>query len=143
MIKPASITDLDAVLELEKQFGAEAFSKRSLRHFINTGALRVFIDNEANIIGSAILLERKNSNKVRLYSFIIDERFRGKGVGRSYLHALMFSNPSWREMCLEVSVNNTPAIRLYKSLGFQEQKRLNEFYSDGSDAIKLKYILSF
>jgi len=140
MIKLASLIYLDAVYELEKQFGAEAFSKRSLRHFILTSQLYVFVDNDDNVIGSAIILKRKNSNRCRLYSFIIDDRFRGKGVGKNYLHVLL-EQLTYKEITLEVSENNKPAIGLYTLLGFEVTGTKSEYYKNKDNALVMKKVL--
>jgi len=141
MIRHSSLRDLDSVCELEKQFGAEAFNRRSLRRFIMNGSLLVFADNFDHVIGSAILLRRNNSNNVRLYSFIVDQKFRGKGVGQSYLHALLQRDMGASRMNLEVSEANLPAIGLYTKAGFQPFQRHENYYRDGSAAIKMFKIL--
>ena len=97
----------------------------------------VFVDNFDVVIGSAILLRRKNSDKIRLYSFIVDQKFRGKGVGRAYLHALLERDLGASGMILEVSETNHPAIGLYTKAGFQPTQRLENYYRDGSGAIKM------
>jgi len=136
MIRHSSLRDLDSVCELEKQFGAEAFQKRSLRRFHKNGSLLVFADNRDYVIGSAILLRRSNSNIVRLYSFIVDQKFRGKGVGRAYLDSLILSTEALG-IKLEVSEANLPAIGLYTKAGFQPLQRVENYYHDGSAAIKM------
>lgn len=39
-----------------------------------------------------------------------------------------------KEVFLEVRVGNTPAIDLYKKLGYSTAQRLNSYYRDGEDA---------
>ena len=137
MIKNSRAADLNAIYELEKQFGADAFSKRSLRRFHENGNLLVFLDNQDTIIGSAIVVHRKNSDKVRLYSFIIDQKFRGMGVGKTYLETLLSIPWDAIWMILEVSEGNHPAIHVYQKAGFEEIQRIEGYYSDGSSAIKM------
>ena len=141
MVRDASINELNAIYELEKQFGVEAFNLRSLRHFINKRALKVYVINN-NIVGSAIVLERKNSTKVRLYSFIIDYKYRGQYFGEAFLSALNTLNGKWTEIRLEVSHTNTTAINLYSKQDFQPYKVIKNYYKDGSDAIKMKKLLT-
>lgn len=137
MIKNSRAADLNAIYELEKQFGADAFSKRSLRRFHENGNLLVFLDNQDTIIGSAIVVHRKNSDKVRLYSFVIDQKFRGMGVGKTYLETLLSIQWDAIWMILEVSEGNHPAIHVYQKAGFEEIQRIEGYYSDGSSAIKM------
>ena len=137
MIKNSRAADLNAIYELEKQFGADAFSKRSLRRVHENGNLLVFLDNQDTIIGSAIVVHRKNSDKVRLYSFVIDQKFRGMGVGKTYLETLLSIPWDAIWMILEVSEGNHPAIHVYQKAGFEEIQRIEGYYSDGSSAIKM------
>ena len=137
MIRNSCLEDLNQIYELEKQFGAEAFSNRSLRRFHLRGNLLVFADNYGVIIGSAIVLRRKNSNRVRLYSFVIDQRFRGMGVGKTYLRVLLDMDWDALWMILEVSEDNHPAIHIYQKAGFEEIHRVDSYYTDGSAAIKM------
>ena len=137
MIKNSRAADLNAIYELEKQFGADAFSNRSLRRFHENGNLLVFLDNQDTIIGSAIVVHRKNSDKVRLYSFVIDQKFRGMGVGKTYLETLLSIPWDAIWMILEVSEGNHPAIHVYQKAGFEEIQRIEGYYSDGSSAIKM------
>lgn len=137
MIITASLIHLNAVCELEQQFGAEAFSKRSLRHFILQNKLKVFVDNFGNVIGSAILLRRKNSNTTRLYSFIIDNKYRDKGIGQVYLEVLL-QDVQTKYIKLEVSENNTAAIKIYTKQGFAIVDHKPNYYKDNSTAIVMK-----
>lgn len=57
---------------------------------------------------------------------IVDQKFRGFGIGRSLLLAFIQwadYNPLLEKVCLEVLASNTNAISLYKSLGFIEEGR--------------------
>jgi ribosomal-protein-alanine N-acetyltransferase len=137
MILPSSIEHLDRVCELEKQFGAEAFSRRSLRRFIMNESLVIFVDNSGYVIGYAIVLRKKNSYKARLYSFMIDEKFRGNGLGSAYLSALIHEETGVDGIILEASENNEPAIRMYHRAGFEVIQRVQNYYKDGSGAIKM------
>lgn len=142
MIITASIEHLDAVHRLEQQFGVKAFSRQSLRRFILTNKLYVFVDTLGNVIGSAILTKRKDSNTTRLYSFIIDEMYRGLGVGKVYLKVLL-EQIQTKYIKLEVSEHNTAAIKLYKSNGFAIVGQKTNYYVDKSSALLMKKTVDF
>lgn len=42
------------------------------------------------------------------------------------------------EVVLETEVVNIPALKLYESLGFAKEKRLQNYYMNGNDAFRLK-----
>jgi ribosomal-protein-alanine N-acetyltransferase len=139
MIRFASIEDLDAIVELEKQFGAEAFSKRSLRHFICSNNIVYVIEFGDIIVGYLIALIRKDTSKVRLYSLMIDSNHRGKGYAIEILQFLerRCKELGKSEIGLEVSEGNYPAIALYSSLGFERgTERIENYYRDGTAALK-------
>jgi ribosomal-protein-alanine N-acetyltransferase len=140
MVRMAIVEDLNSLFELEQQFGAEAFTKKALRRFLSKGKNQCYIfeDNFGGIIGSAIVLRRKGSEKARLYSFIIDEKYRNQGVGRQYLRVVLEDvAKKAASITLEVSERNLSAIRMYQSCGFEEVDWLEGYYKDGSAAIKM------
>ena len=137
MIRVATLDDLESVLKLEQTFGAEAFTKKSLRHFIMIGSTLILEENEP--IGYSIVLFRKRSTLARLYSIAIAEPYQGKGYGR----LLLESSESFAiakgcdRMGLEVSENNVPARSLYEARGYGGARRLSWGYNDGSAALRL------
>jgi N-alpha-acetyltransferase 30 len=44
------------------------------------------------------------------------------------------------EVILETEITNTAALRLYESIGFLRDKRLQAYYLNGNDAFKLKLL---
>ena len=85
MIRIATLKDLESILEIEKTFGADAFTRRCLRFFILKQSTLVI--DEDGILGYSIVLVRKNSSKARLYSIAIAEPYRGNGYGQALLDA--------------------------------------------------------
>jgi peptide alpha-N-acetyltransferase len=54
--------------------------------------------------------------------------------------ALVFTNRPF-QVVLETEITNKGAVKLYQSLGFVQDKYLNRYYLNGSDAIRLKLYL--
>lgn len=61
----------------------------------------------------------------------------GRGLMRELLSYFLKLNP--QKVWLEVHAENTPAISLYKGLGFVEQGVRKSYYKDGKDAILCEY----
>ena len=140
MVRSAVVEDLNGLFELEQQFGAEAFTKKTLRRFLSKGKNRLFVLEDAmgRMVGSAIVLRRKNSTKARLYSFIIHEKHRGAGMGSAYLRLILERLAGKVDtVTLEVSENNEAAIRMYEACGFELDGRVEGYYRDGSAALKM------
>jgi ribosomal protein S18 acetylase RimI-like enzyme len=80
----------------------------------------------------------------RLAAFAVAEPWRGKGVARPCLNKLFGSirEQGARTLCLEVLVNNVPAIRLYQSLGFQITQRLVGFAAPQGNGLSGESLLS-
>ena len=61
-----------------------------------------------------------DGRRVLLHHFAIDPALQGKGYGRRLaLESLAFARELNCPMKLEVHKHNTPAVKLYKSLGFE------------------------
>ena len=84
---PASMADVKELAALETDlFSTDRCSKRSFRHLISHAHVVVAKHKELhNIVGYAILLGRKNSRKMRIYSFGIIAAARNKGLAGELL----------------------------------------------------------
>ena len=70
-------------------------------------------------------------------SLVVDPPFRRRGIGkRLMLQVLGRSRESW---FLEVRQSNSPALILYRNLGFQEISRRPNYYQDtGETAVVMR-----
>ena len=140
-IEQANIEDLERLYDLEKTcFGRDAYSKRLLRLLLidpSSISLKA-ITGEGELVGSAIGRVEKIGGRVvgRVYTLNVRPDFRRRGVGAVLLKSLEneFKKFGCEKMILEVEVDNEPAIRLYKSLGYAFTSRLKDYYGRGRDA---------
>jgi ribosomal-protein-alanine N-acetyltransferase len=67
-------------------------------------------------------------------------QYRRKGVGKALIAEAMEGMRLYdvKQCFLEVRATNTPAINLYKKLGFQITRTIHGYYADGEDA----YVMS-
>lgn len=79
-----------------------------------------------------------------LISIAVQRNYRRRGVATSLLNRLIghLKATSVEEMWLEVSVNNKEAVALYSKRSFEEQINLPNYYSDGSNALRMRLVLS-
>jgi len=82
--------------------------------------LTVAVDKE-KIIGFANLYNYDKGNSAFIGNVIIDEEYRGKEIGRSlvlYMLEKVYKKHGLNEVHISVFNNNTTALLLYSSLGF-------------------------
>ncbi len=142
ILRDATMEDLEALLVLEKQaFIVDRLSRRSFRHWITT-------DNRAFIVacaggrlaGYVLVIYHAGTRLARLYSIATDENFRGQGIARRLVEAgeQAASATGRFFMRLEVGCENSPAIGLYESLGYQPFGVYHDYYEDHTDALRMQ-----
>ena len=139
VFQPAHISDVPTLAALEIElFHTDRCSKKSLRYLLRHAHVIVARVSESSaIVGYAIVLERKNSLKMRIYSFGIVHGVQRQGVaGRMLEHLERLAIASGHRMLtLEVGDNNTAAVDFYKKHGFQQYGFRLGYYEDGGHAI--------
>ncbi len=81
--------------------------------------------------------KNKLLKKGHVISIAVRSNYRRRGIGeRLMIHAMKALKEHYgaEEIYLEVRVSNTPAINLYKKLGFKIVKTIVNYYLDGEDA---------
>ena len=141
-IRAARLDDLDAILALEiAVFASDRLSRRSLRRFIAEPHSPLLIaTSDANLAGYALVALRRRSVVARLYSIAVDRRVGRRGVGRALMAACEFyaAEQGCRAMRLEVRFDNEAAIALYRSLGYREFGHYDDYYADGTRALRFE-----
>jgi [ribosomal protein S18]-alanine N-acetyltransferase len=136
-MKFASINDTLQLLALENRvFSIDRMSKFSIERFINKKNILIY--SKCNkIIGSAILLKRKDTLCSRLYSLAVDPDHRGKGIGSSLLIDIETLANGCSEIRLEVREDNISAINFYTKHGYKKFGRRMRYYRDGMHALRM------
>ncbi|KJR97570.1 MAG: hypothetical protein VR65_23435 [Desulfobulbaceae bacterium BRH_c16a] len=142
---PAVPADVDQLAALEiSLFKTDRCSKKSFRYLIRRAhVLVVKRQDSAEILGYAILLGRKNSRKMRIYSFGITATARGEGLAGKLLEVLerISRDSKCTMLTLEVSDSNIAALGLYKKHGFAQYGFRLGYYEDGGHAILMRKTL--
>jgi ribosomal-protein-alanine N-acetyltransferase len=147
VVRPAHAGDLGAIEALEREaFSGDRLSRRSLRNFIAARDRLLVAADADGIAGYALITWRKGGRRARLYSIAVSRRKAGRGVGRALLAAVQ-SHAVERgcdALRLEVREDNRRAIALYERLGYRRFGRYENYYEDGSAALRLeKSLLAF
>ena len=138
----ATLADVDALASLETRlFFTDRCSRRIFWPVIRRQAVTVLRNDEAcAILGYAILLARRNSGKMRLYSFGIVEEARRQGLAKILLYHLeeMARAAGKHTLTLEVGDGNLAALSFYRRHGFTQYGFRLHYYEDGGHAILMK-----
>ena len=140
----ARLEDLQELLRLESFCfpAAESFSRRQLRYLLQSPhATTYLIREEGQVAAAAIVSRRRTARGVhaRLYSMAVSPNFRRRGFGRMLIQACIKSlvEEGVKVLSLEVRQDNTPAVTLYESMGFEILQKLTNYYGPNADGWRM------
>lgn len=90
---------------------------------------------EGELLGYILYLESLDFTEI--FRIGVSPQFRKQGVGKSMIEYLQ-KKLSKGKVILEVADSNRTALEFYSSLGFEENGRRKNYYSDGSSAILME-----
>ncbi|MCX9085837.1 MAG: N-acetyltransferase [Candidatus Methanoperedens sp.] len=140
-IRQATKDDLSALLSLEKIcFKEETFHIHQIQYLLlKAKSIVLLAETDGNIVGSMIILLRKHILNARIYSLNVHPEYRRKGVASSLMDFALdqLEKKGYGNISLETGINNNAARNLYFSKGFNIDRRLSNYYSNGDDAFHL------
>lgn len=145
-IRPASVDDLDALVQLEKDIQKTPWTREHLEAEMAKpfSVTWVLTDNETDSRVGAYLVYWGLENEAHLLTVGVPLEFRGLGFAKALVQKLISvsSSQGYRRVTLEVRKSNMPAISLYQSQGFNVTHMRKEFYPDGEDAYFMELLLT-
>jgi len=137
-LRPMELSDLDQVMEIERQAFVEPWAKGCFEYEIlvlDASELTVAVSRD-RILGYTVAWFL--DDEVHLANVAVEKRSRGLGIGRTLVEAVM--NRAVEEgaerVALEVRRSNVEAQRLYETLGFvRSGVRKNYYAKEKEDAI--------
>jgi ribosomal protein S18 acetylase RimI-like enzyme len=146
MIRPANLSDLDALVQLEtRNFDSDRLSRRSFHYLLTRGnALVLVYEEQARLRGYALLRFRARSPWARLYSLATDRTHRGRGIGAALLSAAeqAAGRRGATSLRLESRMDNQAATRLYMKMGYRSFGKYLHYYADHMDALRMQKLLA-
>lgn len=97
----------------------------------------VFLDEEAGkVIGFALYRLSAPEELAHLLKLVLHPDWRGEGRAQQFCHEQfkILCDEKYRRVFLEVSSQNSAALRLYDKLGFRKLRRIEKFYQNGEAA---------
>lgn len=121
--------DLDIISDIESRSFSMPWKKEDFKHLIedNQSVYMVILADKAPV-GTAGYTY--NGFEGYINNVVIEESYRGKGLSKILMEALLKRGRECgiNDYTLEVRVSNTPAVRLYESLGFESAGVRKNFY---------------
>lgn len=140
IIRMAGSGDLDALMALEEaSFAMDRLSRRAMRYALRSPAQVVLAAwRGQKLAAAAIFGFRAGSFQARLSSIAVAGDQAGKGVGRALLQAAedIAIQRGARAMRLEVRADNSAGIALYERTGYRLSGRTEDYYEDGTAALR-------
>jgi len=133
-IESASIRLLDKLYEIEEQcFDQEAFTKRQISYLL-TDYNTIGLVAKANNDMTGFVIAQVEVENDRVFGHIITVNvvptYRRKGIGTKMLIEIesLLKQKGITECQLEVREDNSAALKLYQSVGYQKIGKLENYY---------------
>ena len=145
LISFASVHDVSQLTQLENEaFTCDRITARQFRYLITTAnSLFLKAEETGKIYGYIVLLKRRTSKKIRLYSIAVAAFAQKTGIATLLLACAeeTAKKSGFEQITLEVCESNIAAIQLYLLAGFNEYGKKSEYYEDGCTARLFRKIL--
>lgn len=144
LFRPMKVTDIPAVMEIEKLSFADPWSELSFEDEITANDLAYYIVSlvDGKVTGYAgmwVVLDEAQLTNIALHP-----DYRGQGTGKEVLAYMieLAKQLGAAKMTLEVRKTNQIAQRVYRNLGFAVIGTRKNYYPDnGEDAILMGLVL--
>jgi len=147
LLRPGSKRDLPALLHIEKT----CFVGDYVRHRFHTSDFAGYLRKPSSVFRIAVLAGEpvgyvagtvrrvRGKDRVRLDSIAVLPRWRRQGIGQMLLDWFLdeAERRKGRQVTLEVLESNKLGRRWFTQTGFQETRRLRNYYGTGVDGIEM------
>lgn len=133
-------SDLARVYQIEVESFSTPYDIPILKQLYDIGA-GFLVATENGQVVAYIIFWLKEENLGHIIALAVDRKFRGQHIATRLLMmaVTVLRNCSVPKITLEVKAQNTPAISFYEKFGFKIDRKVPNYYEDGSDA----YVMYF
>ncbi|MBM4240847.1 MAG: ribosomal-protein-alanine N-acetyltransferase [Euryarchaeota archaeon] len=134
--------DIKRVLEIEEMSFKDPYPASILMDVYNMGA-GFLVAQKDNLVVGYIIFWIKFEDEGHIISVAIDKKYRREEIGTSLVDTVIqiFRKYEMKKIKLEVRAENNEARKFYRSLGFEEEKILPNYYEDNEDAVVMEKML--
>ena len=138
MIRSATHSEAEQLDALFKDSIGGTHSPARISDWIGSSHVTVLIDVHHDRVQGAIAGGLVKP-EAEIYDVAVSASYRRKGIGAALVSAFRSECQMLgvQDIFLEVRESNSPAIGLYRSLGFKPRGKRSAYYSDGESALVL------
>lgn len=137
VVEAALDEDFAKLAAIHAQSFAHSWSTDELERLHRQAGVSIRVMRRASPLGTrnplGFLIIRTVADEAEVLTIAVHPRYRGRGIGKKLMQSGLFD--LYGERCaslfLEVDAANEPAVRLYKSLGFQQVGERKGYYRAG------------
>lgn len=82
--------------------------------------------DQQELLAGALLMFPTNTGEIFLHKIMVHPDYRGQGIGSALMKQAL--RDADKAILLTVNPENSPAVRLYESFGFQVRNRVDGYY---------------
>ncbi len=135
--------DANSVIYLENICFEYPLGEYTIHAYLNaTNNISIGAFEGEQLVGA--LLCNFDSHEGHIVLVAVHPNYRRRGIAKTLLHTIekYALEKLTRHLRLEVNIANTPAILLYRKLGYNAVSIINEYYENGDDAyLMIKQLL--
>jgi ribosomal-protein-alanine N-acetyltransferase len=140
-IRRARVEDLPSILTIEKDsFDLDAWDRELFVDYLERPGRNVFLVAavDSRVVGYALAFH--SQTRASIHSIAVAPGSRGRGIAVALLRRTLASlrRRGFGTVSLDVRIENTAAIELYRKLGFEPVRRINGYYEDGGPAWRMR-----
>jgi ribosomal-protein-alanine N-acetyltransferase len=140
-IRRARVDDLSSILRIETQsFERDAWDQELFLDYLAQPARSIFLVAaiDRRVVGYALAFH--SETRAEIHSIAVAPADRGRGIAVLLLKRIIASlrRRGFGIISLNVRLENKAAVGLYRKLGFQRVRRVNNYYEDGAPAWRMR-----
>ena len=139
-IRAAVASDITELVKLENLvFDSDRLNSRRFKYFLHNERSELWVVGKP-VTAYALVMFHRGTGLARLYSIAVHPDCRGGGIASQLLDHVeqrVLARTSL-VLRLEVKVDNSAAIRLYRKRGYKKVADLVHYYEDGTDGLKME-----
>lgn len=149
LLSPAQASDIPQLAQLEAQDYLEegypsTFFWQALAQWPSLFLVaKDQSDGTTNVLGYALAAPAEQHNQAWIMSLLIAPAGRGQGLGRKLMQQLLsaLAYQGYEEAILTVAPDNSAAVRLYQSLGFETIALKKDYLGPAQDRFLMRKLM--
>lgn len=139
VLQPATESDIETLLDIERSVVGPVTYSGMLEvadwkeEFENCS---VFLIRNGNEVVGSISYEVKSPDHIYISGLVVKPEFQGKGIATTALKQVLAKYANAKRIDLVTHPDN-PALKLYESLGFKVESRVENYWGEGEPRLVL------